>query len=138
MALRQELTLEFMDVTQSEADIASSATQARKVDLILCPTSTTLPPTTKQFFASASAAKGGDSDGNDMSAYIDDVMTVFANLVGAPALSIPAATIPTSATDASGQTQSYSLPVGMQLVGAPGTDMQLLDIGAVLQQHIKL
>lgn len=131
MAIRQELLLEFQSslypTTLSHSDRFTSTTASRpQVDLILCPTSTSLPPTLVEHQAGS-----GSNNNNEMAGYIDDVMTVFANIVGAPALSLPAGTLPSPV-------HNSPLPVGMQLIGAVGSDIQLLDVGAVLQQHIKL
>jgi aspartyl-tRNA(Asn)/glutamyl-tRNA(Gln) amidotransferase subunit A len=46
--------------------------------------------------------------------------TAFANLAGCPALSIPM-----------GLTAD-GLPAGLQLLGAPGSDLRLIELGAVL------
>ncbi|MEO8958069.1 MAG: amidase [Rudaea sp.] len=45
--------------------------------------------------------------------------TCFANLAGCPALSLPMGTTP------------QGLPVGLQLLGAPGSDLCLIDLGVV-------
>ncbi len=73
----------------------------KTVDVILGPTTPTL------------AFKLGDKEENPMQSYLADVFTVAANLAGLPALSIPAGF-------------SQGLPIGMQLMGAPFSEAQLL------------
>jgi Asp-tRNA(Asn)/Glu-tRNA(Gln) amidotransferase A subunit family amidase len=132
MALREELCHEFNDIlystilTPSERPTSSISSQ-NKVDVILCPTSTVIPPT----ISAKLEAKNDQNSGADMAGYIDDVMTVFANLVGAPAVSLPVDTVKSPKT-------GEKLPIGMQLIGALASDRQLLDIGSVLQGNIKL
>ena len=46
-------------------------------------------------------------------------LTSFANLAGCPAVSIPMGTLPDG------------MPVGLQLVGARGSDLRLLELAAV-------
>jgi aspartyl-tRNA(Asn)/glutamyl-tRNA(Gln) amidotransferase subunit A len=46
-------------------------------------------------------------------------LTSFANLAGCPAVSIPMGTLPNG------------LPIGMQLIGARGSDLRLLELAAV-------
>ncbi len=53
------------------------------------------------------------------------IYTTFANIAGLPALAFPAA--PTDG----------GLPIGMQLIGAAGSDWRLLEIGALLEEIIQ-
>jgi aspartyl-tRNA(Asn)/glutamyl-tRNA(Gln) amidotransferase subunit A len=46
-------------------------------------------------------------------------LTSFANLAGCPAVSMPMGTLPNG------------LPIGMQLIGARGSDLRLLELAAV-------
>ena len=62
-------------------------------------------------------------------AYVNDVMTVPANMAGLPALSLPVAT--TRATYPGGA--SAEIPVGMQLLARPFDEAMLLRVGSALE-----
>jgi aspartyl-tRNA(Asn)/glutamyl-tRNA(Gln) amidotransferase subunit A len=76
----------------------------QKTDVVLSPTSP-IP-----------AFKLGEKLANPLAMYLLDVYTTYANLLGAPAVSLPA-----------GKTTA-GLPVGVQLSGPAGTDARLLEI----------
>jgi aspartyl-tRNA(Asn)/glutamyl-tRNA(Gln) amidotransferase subunit A len=79
----------------------------REVDLIVSPTSPTL------------AWKIGEKTQDPLSMYLSDIFTVTANLVGVPAISVPA---PTS-----------DLPVGLQIMAPRDEDLFLLDAAGVFE-----
>lgn len=81
-----------------------------RFDLLLTPTS----PTTAWEI-------GGKVD--PLSLYAADICTVAVNIAGLPALSLPCG------KDAQG------LPIGMQLMGRPGSDAQILRVGHAYQQQ---
>ena len=49
----------------------------------------------------------------------DADLTSFASLAGCPAVSLPMGTLPDG------------MPIGLQLVGAPGSDLRLLELAAI-------
>ncbi|HMX39668.1 MAG TPA: Asp-tRNA(Asn)/Glu-tRNA(Gln) amidotransferase subunit GatA [Saprospiraceae bacterium] len=57
-----------------------------------------------------------------VAAYLSDVFTVLANLAGLPAMSIPA-----------GHHPDDGMPIGVQLMGRPGSDYELLAFASALQ-----
>lgn len=75
----------------------------KKVDFLIGPTS----PTT--------AFKIGENASDPLSMYLTDIMTVAANLVGIPAISIPAG-------------RAEGLPVGLQIMAGQHRDRSLLSI----------
>ncbi|GAB9471595.1 hypothetical protein Gpo141_00008799 [Globisporangium polare] len=56
--------------------------------------------------------------------YLNDVMTIPANMAGVPAISVPAAL-----------TTSGDLPLGLQLMGARRTEDKVLQVANALEQH---
>lgn len=92
--------------------IADDFTQAfADVDLIATPTAT------------AVAYKVGAKDDNPLSAYLDDISTVLANLAGIGALSVPA-----------GRAE-HDLPCGVQFHAPALADARLFKLGYALEQH---
>lgn len=81
--------------------IREFAAAFEQVDFLLGPT------------AASTAFKIGENIDDPLKMYLTDVMTVSVNLVGAPAISIPAGTVD-------------NLPVGLQLIGAQRSDRELL------------
>ena len=82
-----------------------------KYDALLCPT------------APNPAFKIGENTGDPLKMYLEDVMTVPANLTGMPAISVPA-----------GKTKA-GLPVGAQLIGARRSDQMLLNIAKSIEEQ---
>lgn len=91
--------------------IAEFNQAAGKYDILLGPTS----PTT--------AFKLGQNVADPLAMYLTDVMTVTANLVGNPAISIPAGLV-------------EGLPVGLQLMTGPGQDKKLLALASAVAEAI--
>lgn len=79
-----------------------------KVDLIAVPTSPT------------PAFKIGEKSGDPMQMYLADIFTIFANLVGVPAISIP---------DGFVKRDGIDLPNGLQLIAPHLGEQLLFDIG---------
>jgi aspartyl-tRNA(Asn)/glutamyl-tRNA(Gln) amidotransferase subunit A len=67
-----------------------------KVDLILTPTTT------------GPAFKIGEKTDDPLSMYLEDIFTVTANIIGVPAISVPASTV---------KIDGKNLPIGFQLMG---------------------
>ena len=80
-------------------------------DLILCPTA----PTT--------AFEIGREVSDPTVNYLEDIFTVQANIAGIPAVSIPMGVHPNG------------LPMGLQLMGAEGADMDVLAMAQWIQKH---
>ncbi len=80
-----------------------------KVDAILSPVSPFLP------------FKIGEKIDDPLSMYLVDVYTVSANLVGLPALSLPAGKV-------------GDLPVGLQIIGKPFEENKILDIAEAFEK----
>lgn len=79
-----------------------------QVDVLVGPTA----PTT--------AFKLGENTEDPLSMYLADQMTVGASLAGLPAVSVPA--------------RAQHLPVGLQIVGASGADMTVLDVAEIVER----
>lgn len=85
----------------------------RTVDLLLTPTSPTVP------------FKIGEKDQDPLSMYLADIFTVPASIAGIPAISIPAGI-------------AHGLPVGMQLIGPQFQEKALLNAAHALESEISL
>jgi len=83
----------------------------KEYDLILCPTA----PTT--------AFEIGREVSDPTVNYLEDIFTVQANIAGIPAVSIPMGVHPNG------------LPMGLQLMGAEGADMDVLAMAQWIQKH---
>ena len=97
--------------------IAADFTEAfRRVDLLLTPVSPTV------------AFKIGAKTEDPLAMYMADIFTVTTSLAALPSLSIPAGfSAPPDAPD-------VSLPVGMQLIGPPLSEVRLLEWAHAFQQ----
>lgn len=98
---------------------------AHGVHFMLFPTSKSCAPT----FHDIETLKTTDP----MGAYIDDVMTVFPNLVGLPAVAFPAGSLVTSDLTSS----DVQLPIGMQIMGSALTETSLLEVSSLLESELK-
>lgn len=97
--VRTKLINEFNDAFQS-------------VDFLLGPT------------APSTAFKIGENVADPLKMYLIDIMTVAANLVGAPSISVPAGMID-------------NLPVGLQLIASQRKDRELLGLAAAYEELSK-
>ncbi len=84
----------------------------KDVDILLGPT------------APVTAFKIGENIKDPLAMYLTDVMTVAVNLVGIPAISIPAG-------------KTHGLPVGLQLMAAQKADRELLGFAAVTERILQ-
>ena len=89
--------------------IAEFAAAFKKVDFLVGPT------------APMTAFKIGENVNDPLQMYLADIMTVAANLVGTPAISIPAG-------------ESDGLPVGLQLMAAQRQDRSLLQLAEGVEE----
>jgi len=84
-----------------------------KVDAIICPTSPEL------------AFRVGDRSDDPLRMYLADIFTIAANLAGIPGISIPCGF---------GTAEGKKLPIGLQLLGKPFQEAQLLQIADAYEQ----
>jgi aspartyl-tRNA(Asn)/glutamyl-tRNA(Gln) amidotransferase subunit A len=88
------------------------ATAFKDVDAILTPT------------APAPAFKIGEKTSDPVAMYLEDIFTVTANLVGVPAISIPAGAKTLAAAEG-----GNTLPIGLQMIAPHGREDVLFDLG---------
>ncbi len=86
-----------------------------KVDFIVGPTTPT------------PAFKIGEKSDDPLQMYLTDIYTVSANLVGAPAISVPAGFV---------ERDGDRLPVGFQMMANIGEDYNLLDASSILHKNL--
>lgn len=84
----------------------------KKVDVLICPTSPTLP------------FKIGEKTDDPLTMYLSDIYTTSINLAGIPALNIPCGFID-------------DLPVGMQIIGPDFSEKLLYRVGFTYEQEAK-
>lgn len=84
----------------------------KKVDVMICPTSPTLP------------FKLGEKVDDPLSMYLSDIFLVTQNLAGVPSLNVPCGFI-------------KALPVGMQIVGPQFSEKLLYQVGYAYEQETK-
>lgn len=87
------------------------------VDVILCPTAPSLPPTLKDV-----------QEHDPLQAYVNDVFTVPASLAGLPAVSVPVYVPVEDGGDGVKQT------VGMQIIGQFGDDERVLEVAGMVER----
>ncbi|MDP2668738.1 MAG: Asp-tRNA(Asn)/Glu-tRNA(Gln) amidotransferase subunit GatA [bacterium] len=99
-----------------------------KVDVILAPTTPTLP------------FKIGEKSSDPLSMYLSDIYTIPVNLAGIPALSLPAGWTPArNATHsvAGGEENGKKLPVGMQIIAPHFEEARLFELGKIIESWTK-
>ena len=84
-----------------------------KVDALICPTSP------------EAAFKAGDRSDDPLKMYLADIFTIATNLAGIPGISIPCGFA---------DTDGKKLPIGLQLLGKPFQESQLLQIAHAYEQ----
>jgi aspartyl-tRNA(Asn)/glutamyl-tRNA(Gln) amidotransferase subunit A len=89
------------------------STAFEKVDALICPTSPEV------------AFKAGDRSDDPLKMYLADIFTIATNLAGIPGISVPCGF---ASTDGS------QLPIGLQLLGKPFHEPQLLQIAHAYEQ----
>jgi aspartyl-tRNA(Asn)/glutamyl-tRNA(Gln) amidotransferase subunit A len=85
----------------------------KKVDAIICPTSP------------EPAFKAGDRTGDPLKMYLADIFTIATNLAGNPGISIPCGFA---------EIEGATLPIGLQLIGKPFEESNLLQIAHAYEQ----
>lgn len=96
-------------------------TFASGVDFIATPTAPT------------PAFRLGEKTKDPLSMYVSDIFTVSANIAGIPALSLPSGFVERDA-DSAQAAGRVRLPVGFQLMAAPGQDFSLLATGERVEE----
>lgn len=94
-----------------ESELESESRQ--KVDVLLCPTAPSLPPSIASL-----------RHQSPIEAYMNDVFTVPASLAGLPAISVPVPCTQPEITE----------KVGIQIIGQFGDDETVLDAGALISE----
>ncbi len=84
-----------------------------KVDALICPTTPDLP------------FRLGECSDDLLKMYLADILTIAVNLAGTCAISLPCGFA---------ETQGVKLPVGMQLIGKPSQEQELLKIAHAYEQ----
>ncbi len=84
-----------------------------KVDALICPTSPEV------------AFKAGDRSDDPLKMYLADIFTIATNLAGIPGISIPCGFA---------DTDGKKLPIGLQLLGKPFQESQLLQVAHAYEQ----
>jgi len=121
--VREQLVSEFATAFEAGAD------GRKRVDVLLTPTAP-LPPLTLRAALASALPDSDDRDDGAAAAevYVNDVMTVPANLASLPALSLPVDT-----TSISIEGQIVQVPVGMQLLGRTFDEATVLRVGSALE-----
>jgi aspartyl-tRNA(Asn)/glutamyl-tRNA(Gln) amidotransferase subunit A len=104
-------------LTLGETEPARSSV---KVDVLLCPTAPTLPPTLELL-----------SGQSPLDAYVNDVLTVPASLAGLPAISLP---VRCSDKGNEGSDTCEVDSVGMQIIAQYGDDELVFDVARVIEE----
>ena len=87
----------------------------KDVDVVLTPTTT------------APAFKIGEKTNDPLQMYLEDIFTVTANILGVPAISVPAGTVPVDGKD---------LPIGFQLMGEWFDEENLLRVADAYEKSL--
>jgi aspartyl-tRNA(Asn)/glutamyl-tRNA(Gln) amidotransferase subunit A len=103
------------DLTPEETEQANTPPT---VDVLLCPTAPTLPPTLESL-----------SSKYPLDAYVSDVLTVPASLAGLPAISLPVG-FDGEGSDMRGEVDS----VGMQIIAQYGDDELVFDVAELIEE----
>jgi aspartyl-tRNA(Asn)/glutamyl-tRNA(Gln) amidotransferase subunit A len=98
-------------------------------DLFLSPTT----PSTAYRLGEKLGDGGEDGGRGALEMYLGDLMTVNVNLAGLPALSLPFGFAPPAEQDVPGAAGGEMLPVGVQLIGKPFGEAELLRVAHVLE-----
>jgi aspartyl-tRNA(Asn)/glutamyl-tRNA(Gln) amidotransferase subunit A len=124
--IRRLVRHDFDAVFRAEHPLSTSSaeqqTERAGVDVLICPTAPSPPPSIS-VITGASAAK------SPLDAYVNDVFTVPASLAGLPAISVPVS----GRSDCDGHTEGDV--AGIQVVGQYGDDELVLKVGELLEGH---
>jgi len=103
----------------------------KSCEALVCPVSRGVAPVLKQTSCPAKKTNSKKlsskpSNSKELSPYLNDMFTVFANLIGAPALSLPAGF------------SKEGLPIGIQLIGPALGEQSILNIALALEEDLKI
>ena len=90
-------------------------------EAIVCPVSKETAPLLKE-----DSLQDRDPNQERLSTYKNDLFTVFANLIGSPALSLPVSF------------SKKNLPIGMQLIGPALGEQKILNLALALEEELKV
>jgi len=136
-------------------------------EAIVCPVSKSPAPPLSQFSKDEVSSSSKlpfektmsllKSDSKEISHYLNDVFTVFANLIGSPAMSVPVGFAEDRETLNESETQDQpaqkegnnqsspnkhppkkSLPIGMQLIAPAFKEQTILNIATALEEDLKI
>lgn len=116
LQLEYDAVFEFPNLAEPENAtkyVGYIAPPPKKVDVLISPTTRTIAPSHEELL------NAGKAEGID--AYINDVLTVPANIAGLPAISVPWG--------------KGKKTVGIQVSGQFGDDNTVLDIASILETH---
>ncbi|KAL4936981.1 hypothetical protein BDV06DRAFT_82481 [Aspergillus oleicola] len=122
--IRRLVQRDFDSVFRAEHPLAAKAsdigsqTDSEGVDVLICPTAPTPPPSISDV-TDVSEAK------SPLDAYVNDVFTVPASLAGLPAISVPVA----------GESSGSEGPAGIQAIGQYGDDQLVLKVAELLEGY---
>jgi aspartyl-tRNA(Asn)/glutamyl-tRNA(Gln) amidotransferase subunit A len=123
--VQQDFNNVFAKVNPLGHEKVASKGSAEKVDILVCPTTPTLAPSSEE-------VKNQDS----LQAYMNDVFTVPASLAGLPAISVP---IHITAEERAAIHGYHDMEesAGIQIIGQYGDDTLVLSAAKILQNALK-
>lgn len=95
---------------------------------------------TAPLLPSASSTTSAEGEEEDLSSYVQDVLTVPASLGGLPALSVPAGVAQSGSSGQEGtgdEEDGDGWPVGVSVVGQWGCDRMVLDVGRAVEEVVR-
>ncbi|OKL62867.1 Glutamyl-tRNA(Gln) amidotransferase subunit A, mitochondrial [Talaromyces atroroseus] len=113
------------DESQSQAPPSTT-----KVDIIIGPTTSSLPPT----LSSITEDENSASNTAPLHSYVTDACTVPASLAGLPAISVPVSVVPSSSTGSDESRHEGFGKIGIQIIGQYGDDELVLRVAELLEQ----
>lgn len=138
----------FLPFLLGESVPQPSADSETGVDVLLTPTSPTLPwrqdpqpPAAAAAAAGAgvgvaasAAAASSSAASSSVAGYLNDIMTIPASLARLPAISLPVGLVPYASSASSPASDGPCLPIGLQLIGRYCDEDTVLSVTAVLEQ----
>jgi aspartyl-tRNA(Asn)/glutamyl-tRNA(Gln) amidotransferase subunit A len=127
-AISEDFSALFRPSPSSSSSSSSAATPDR-VDVLLTPTA--------MGSALSFASIASDKATSPVSAYLNDLLTIPANLAGLPALSVPGGYDNEVSTKDGSNSSAAPLPLGLQLLGDYHSEGKLLDVAAWMQHKLR-
>ena len=113
--------------SRSEGGRQEEEASPTKVDVLLCPTAPTLPPTIDSLIAIQESADAS----SPLEAYLNDIFTVPASLAGLPAISVPV-----EIDEIDRRLYPDVASAGIQVIGQYGDDAQVLSVAELLERWL--